>query len=252
MHHPHPFVLPRWWRWRRHAAALAAVLALALAPPPTGAQAPAPEPAAAAAEQTEPARPAPAPAPAPEAPDRPAEGPQGFPAPLWMALLLAATCGAIGAFAADLVTDGGRIEQWRRDEAGWSLGFLAKMVVGLVAAVIFLTLNPPSDAWPALVGTALAAGVGGEAILLAIIASRRAQAAEIERAHAEKKVEETFDAWTENVRTFESLAHTAGRQPAAVVFTDEAESDGAADVVSVYADRAIAEIARRRGVPAAG
>jgi carbon starvation protein CstA len=180
----------------------------------------------------------------------------GFPDPLWLALLVIAACGAIGAFAADLVTDGGRIEQWRRDEAGWSLGFVAKMIIGLVAAIIFLTLNPPGEAWVALVGTALAAGLGGEAILLAIIASRRAQAAESERTHAQAETARTLGAWEENIRTFESVALAAARtSPAranatAGVTSEEAWSDAPPPpsplaVVSAYADHAVAEVRRR-------
>ena len=183
----------------------------------------------------------------------------GFPEPLWLALLVIAACGAIGAFAADLVTDGGRIEQWRRDEAGWSLGFVAKMIIGLVAAIIFLTLNPPGEAWVALVGTALAAGLGGEAILLAIIASRRAQAAESERNHAQAETARTLGAWEENIRTFESVALAAARtSPApanatADVTSEEAWSDTPPSpsplaVVSAYADHAIAEVRRRAAV----
>jgi hypothetical protein len=120
------------------------------------------------------------------------------------------------------------------------------MVVGLVAAVIFLTLNPPGDAWPALVGTALAAGVGGEAVLLAIIASRRAQAAEIGRARAVVEVKDTHDAWADSIRTFESVTQAAARRGVPVGgVSDAAEEDGLLDVVNAYAMRALTEIERR-------
>ncbi|HEX8275226.1 MAG TPA: DUF4257 domain-containing protein [Longimicrobiaceae bacterium] len=99
-------------------------------------------------------------------------------------LLVIVACGAAGALAADLVADGGRLDRWKQDAQGWTLGFLGKLIVGSVAAVVALTLNPPEGSW-SLVGSALAAGVGGEAILLAIVASRQAQGAEREAEHQE-------------------------------------------------------------------
>jgi hypothetical protein len=101
-----------------------------------------------------------------------------LPGDLLVSLATVALSGAIGAFAADLVTDGGRLERWRADASGWALGFLAKLIVGAVAALILLTLNPPGGSWLTLIGTALAAGVGGEALLLAIVAGRKADQAE--------------------------------------------------------------------------
>lgn len=101
-----------------------------------------------------------------------------LPGSLLASLATIALCGAVGAFAADLVTDGGRLDRWRADANGWALGFLAKLVVGAVAALILQTLNPPGGSWLTLIGTALAAGVGGEALLLAIIAGRKADQAE--------------------------------------------------------------------------
>ncbi len=99
-------------------------------------------------------------------------------------LLIMVLCGALGAFVADLVADGGRLERWKKDGDGWTLGFLGKLIVGSVSAVIILSMNPPSNWWQ-LIGTALTAGVGAEAILLAIIASRKAGEAEKDREHAE-------------------------------------------------------------------
>ncbi len=105
--------------------------------------------------------------------------------PQLVTLLVIVACGAAGALAADLVADGGRLDRWKTDPQGWTLGFLGKLIVGAVAAVVALSLNPPEGSW-SLVGSALAAGVGGEAILLAIVASRQAQGAEQEAEHQEE------------------------------------------------------------------
>jgi hypothetical protein len=89
--------------------------------------------------------------------------------------------GALGALTADLVPDGRRLERWRRGVQGWTLGVLGKLIVGSVAAVVLLTLNPPAGAWAPLVATALMAGLGGEALLVAVVSARRAQDAEKDR-----------------------------------------------------------------------
>ncbi|MBB4637497.1 DUF4257 domain-containing protein [Longimicrobium terrae] len=133
----------------------------------------------------------------------------GFPEPLWGALLGVIVSGALGAFAADLVTDAGRIERVRREETGWALGFIGKMVVGSVAALVLLTLNPPGESWLTLIGTALAAGVGGEAILLAIVSARRTQQAENERDVAEDKAARIAHDAVEKIESFRVLVTTA-------------------------------------------
>jgi hypothetical protein len=133
----------------------------------------------------------------------------GFPEPLWGALLAVILSGALGAFAADLVTDAGRIEPVRREESGWTLGFFGKMVVGSVAALILLTLNPPGESWLTLIGTALAAGVGGEALLLAIVSARRTQQAENERDAAEESAARIAQDAAEKIESFRVLAITA-------------------------------------------
>jgi hypothetical protein len=97
----------------------------------------------------------------------------------------------VGAFAADLVTDGGRLDRWKNDNDGWTLGALGKLIVGSVAAVVLLTLNPSGDAWPPLIGTALMAGLGAEGILLSVVSSRKAQDAENARAAAEEEARRT-------------------------------------------------------------
>lgn len=145
----------------------------------------------------------------------------GFPGDrlLWP-LLLVALCGALGAFASDLVTDGGRIERLKREETGWALGFIGKLIVGLVAALILLTLNPPDGSWVKLVGSALAAGVGGEALLLATIASRRAQKAESEREEAVKDAMRARVDMKEKVETFRTLALAAREDEAEDTLAD--------------------------------
>lgn len=167
----------------------------------------------------------------------------GFPIPVWLALIVAGLCGAVGAFAADLVTDGGRIEQWRRDEAGWSLGFFAKMVIGLVAAIVFLTLNPPGDSWPSLVGSALVAGLGGEAILLAVIASRRAQ----EMEHRAEEVIARLEGVPAIVRAAGRERMLVPNDGGAALFADEAQGSTLQEVVDAYVDNAVAEVRRRAG-----
>jgi hypothetical protein len=90
----------------------------------------------------------------------------------------------LGAFAGDLVADGFHISLVRRGADGLNLGFIGRLVVGAVAALITLNVNPP-EGWATLIGTALAAGVAGEAILKAVAESRRADKEETKRENAE-------------------------------------------------------------------
>ncbi len=105
----------------------------------------------------------------------------GFPEPFGAALLAVVAAGALGALAADLVPDGRRLERWKRGEQGWLLRALGKMIVGTAAAVILLALNPPAGAWAPLIGTALIAGMGGEALLVSVVSARKAADAERDR-----------------------------------------------------------------------
>ncbi|HEU4452324.1 MAG TPA: hypothetical protein VFR81_04660, partial [Longimicrobium sp.] len=105
----------------------------------------------------------------------------GFPEPFGAALLAMVAAGALGAVAADLVPDGRRLERWKRGEQGWLLRALGKMIVGTAAAVILLTLNPPAGAWAPLIGSALIAGLGGEALLVSVVSARKAADAERDR-----------------------------------------------------------------------
>jgi hypothetical protein len=107
-----------------------------------------------------------------------------FPVPLWVSVFAVALCGALGAFAADLITDGGKLDSPVKTDAGWVLGWPGKLMVGAVAALVTLMLNPPNHAWTTLIGTALGAGVGGQALLLGITARRQADTAEQHRDRA--------------------------------------------------------------------
>ncbi len=128
----------------------------------------------------------------------------------WVALLVIVLCGGIGAFASDLLTDGGRLEPIRSDEQGLLLGFLGKLIIGAVAAVVSLALNP-SDEWWRLIGAALAAGVGGEAILLARVSARKAESAEKDRAQAEEKARNVAGMASSQLRLLHDAA--LGRTP---------------------------------------
>lgn len=101
------------------------------------------------------------------------------------ALVVIVVCGMLGAFVADVVTDGGRVERTQRDDTGWTLGFLGKLIVGAVAALVTLGLNP-AEGWWQLIAAALAAGVGAEAIVLAILEGKNARDAENAREQTEK------------------------------------------------------------------
>lgn len=129
-----------------------------------------------------------------------------------VSLLLISLLGAVGGLAADLITDGGRLDRWSRDDRGWLLGFPAKMLVGAVAALITLALNRADDNW-VLVGTALAAGVGGEAILLAIVNSKRAEAAKKDAEQARQQTKTLHEAARVELRAVVAAASAAHPAP---------------------------------------
>lgn len=124
--------------------------------------------------------------------------------------LLVPFLGALGGLAVDLLADGGRLDRWRRDEGGWVLGFPAKMFVGAVAAVITQALSPASEPWR-LIGTALAAGVGGEAILLAIANAKRADAAKKDAEQAREQTKQVNAVGKAELRQVEATAVAAHR-----------------------------------------
>jgi hypothetical protein len=211
-------------------AALAAAAALAPAQPPGALPGPLSPECADAAAGSGPSR------------------PRGFPRPLAWAWALAALGGALGAVAGELVAGGGRIDRPRRDRNGWAPGVAGKMTVGAVAALIVLSLNPPDGSWLRLVGVGLGSGVAGEAVLLAILASRRAQAAEKEREAAEAQAALGATLAIEKIETFRALSLAARRGAApgqAEAGRDEAPGELAEfdQIVNTYAERAKAEIA---------
>lgn len=169
-------------------------------------------------------------------------------------VLIAVLGGALGALAADLVTDGGRIDRWKKDENGWTLGFLGKLIVGSVAAVIMISVNP-AEMWWELAGTALGAGVGAEAVLLSIIAARKAESAEAARDQAEahsRDIAEFADQKLEVLGSFagaeEARIHEAAfHLPVEAGVLDGAGADGrwtgASGSLAVAADRLRAEVA---------
>jgi Protein of unknown function (DUF4257) len=180
---------------------------------------------------------------------------RGFPEPLVRAWVLVVLCGALGAFAGDLVADGGRIDDPRRDRTGWVLGFLGKMMVGGVAAMMVVSLKPPDSSWLKLVGTALGSGVGGEAILLSILSARKAQAAEKDLEAAEARATLGATLAIEKIETFRVLSLAARRNPAPdrTLQLPEPSVFGGGElpaapsefdaVINRYAERAKAEIA---------
>ncbi|HYJ78758.1 MAG TPA: hypothetical protein VEW03_04075, partial [Longimicrobiaceae bacterium] len=104
-----------------------------------------------------------------------------FPGPWPLAVLVIVVLGALGALAGDLVADGTRLDRWRRDDTGWTLGFPGRLLIGVVTAlIVVLGINPPNGSWPVLMSTALAVGAASEAILLAVMASWKARMAESE------------------------------------------------------------------------
>lgn len=157
----------------------------------------------------------------------------GFPLPLALSLAAVVLCGAFGGFVADVVADGGKIERPARTATGWLLGAPGKVLVGAAAALVTLPLNPPDGAWATLIGTAVGAGVGGEALLLALAAKRQADAASQERDQARERAR--------------ALARTAQEQMDAVrqaVLSGNRRGDVAADAFETHVNAAFAQARR--------
>jgi hypothetical protein len=111
----------------------------------------------------------------------PVLGGPGFPEPFAWSLLAAVVGGALGALVADMVPGGARFQRSKRGDGGWLLGGLGKLIVGSASAVVLLTLNPPAGSWRMLAGSAVLAGLGGEALLVSVVSARRAHDAERDR-----------------------------------------------------------------------
>lgn len=133
--------------------------------------------------------------PAPDSTARKQGIPTSFPRPLPGAIFMIVFFGALGAFASDLLADGGRLDRATSDETGWTLGFWGNLIIGTVAAMVVIALNPP-ESWFSLVALALSAGLGGEAILLARKNAQKAQKAQQEKQESENKLREVTDSAT--------------------------------------------------------
>lgn len=162
-----------------------------------------------------------------------------LPAPFWLALLTMVLGGAVGAFAADSLADG-RIDAPIRDSRGWVLGVVGNLVIGAVAAVITLGLNPTSEWWR-VVATAVAAGVGGQAILLSGLAYNQAK-------RAESKLEDASKLHGHQLETFRELSLRAhyrdGTGAEAADGLGKVSGTGEAvfeEIINTYASRARAE-----------
>jgi hypothetical protein len=167
----------------------------------------------------------------------------GFPDPFWLSLLTAVLAGVAGAAAAERVCGG---ERTGRPGAA---GLLEKLVVGPVAAVALLGINPPGVAWPALAGTAAAGGAAAQALLLASAHARRAQAAEARRDAADEGARRTVVLAGEQMETLRRLAV----EGSGMIGSGSAPAVGWERALDVYAERARVEllhVARRAPAPA--
>ncbi|MFL5540313.1 MAG: hypothetical protein ACJ8J0_15085 [Longimicrobiaceae bacterium] len=165
----------------------------------------------------------------------------GFPDPVWLSLATAVGAGMVGAAAAE------RLAGPARRGAAAGSAALEKLVVGSVAAVALLSLNPPGGAWWTLAGTALAAGAGAQAQLLAAAHARRALAAELGRDAADEGARRAALLAGEQVETMRRLAVEGG---GLIGSGTRAAGDTWERMLDVYAERARAEVmrvARRTG-----
>jgi hypothetical protein len=118
--------------------------------------------------------------------------------------------------------------------------------IGLVAAIIVLAMNPPGSEWPALVGSALAAGLGGEAILLAIISARRAQASEIAKKQARADEKRAREDGARRIETMGEMSVSGLREQAArpgfADTVDATHEPSLAAAIETFARRAAQEL----------
>lgn len=105
---------------------------------------------------------------------------------LWT-FAVAALLGALGGLAATLISGSDSMHiPSRKDRSNIDLGFVSHLLTGAVAAMITVSVSPPTTGWLGLVGVALTGGVAGPAVLLAIVQRQRADAA-IQEADSHKQ-----------------------------------------------------------------
>lgn len=151
-------------------------------------------------------------------------------------------CGAIGALAAELAADRRRLqapESW----LAWLAGMTGRAAAGAVFGLFLVSLIPPDGSWLRLGSAALAGGVAGGAVLLAMLAARRVHAAEQERDSAREQAVVATTLAIETIETFRVMALAA--LPCAG--TPHEDGGGFEHLMNSYADRAKAEIAATVG-----
>ena len=95
----------------------------------------------------------------------------------WWDLLLTLLLGAIGGFVLGLLNVNGLELPRHHQENGikfYDLGFLADVVIGLVAAFLIYVLNRPIDKIH-FIASAITSGIGGSAILRGFVEGTRAK-----------------------------------------------------------------------------
>ncbi|MEM1056402.1 MAG: DUF4257 domain-containing protein [Bacteroidota bacterium] len=118
---------------------------------------------------------------------------------LFAVLSLVFALGAFGGFVTDLATDGGKLSRRSETDSTITVGYVANVIVGGAAALVVLTLNAP-ETWLALVGTAIVSGISGEAIILAVKASRDAQAERDRARHTRQQSEDRMQTIERSVK----------------------------------------------------
>lgn len=172
-----------------------------------------------------------------------------FPRPVGWAVATIILMGALGALAGDLVTDGARLDRWRRDETGWVLGYPGRLLIGVVVAlIVVLGIKPPDGSWPMLISTALAVGAASEAVLLAVMASWKVRAAEFETRRVRNVAVEKIE--TMRVGIHAATARPTTRAAATSHAMEAHHGDGLAEQVDRLAERAKAELLAETGQPA--
>jgi Protein of unknown function (DUF4257) len=105
-----------------------------------------------------------------------------LPASISVTFLVAALLGAVGGLASTLIGGSDSVHVPSKKDGNIDLGLLSHLLVGAVAAMITVSASPPTSGWLGLVGAALTGGIGGPAVLLALVQRQRAEAAKAEAA----------------------------------------------------------------------